>query len=96
MGNSLKGLIDKKKKDIVHLWFDTTIQTYAPDTARFYKGQQDPFANPVGHTASENLPFLLDQLLPGHGFHPQFKSDPQGLPVRRIARCVPAERIAGF
>jgi hypothetical protein len=63
MGNSLKGLIEKKKKDIIHLWFEATIQTYAPDTARFYKGQKDPFANPVGHTSSENIPFLLDQLL---------------------------------
>jgi hypothetical protein len=63
MGNSLKGLIEKKKKDVIHSWFEATIQTYAPDTAQFYKGQKDQFANPVGHTTSEGLPFLLDQLL---------------------------------
>ena len=63
MESSLKGLIEKKKKDIIHLWFEATIQTYAPDTAQFYKGQKDPFSNPVGNTASENLPQLLDQLL---------------------------------
>ncbi|MGD9149981.1 MAG: RsbRD N-terminal domain-containing protein, partial [Desulfobacterales bacterium] len=68
MGSSLKGLIEKKKKDIVQLWFEATLQTYAPDTARFYKGQKDPFANPVGHTSSENIPLLLDQLL--HDFDP--------------------------
>ena len=63
MGNSLKGLIEKKKKDILHHWFETTIQTYAPDTAQFYKGQKDRFANPVGNTTSEGLPNILDQLL---------------------------------
>ncbi len=63
MGNSLKGLIEKKKRDIIHLWFEATIQAYAPDTAKFYKGQKDPFANPVGNTTSEGLPIILDQLL---------------------------------
>ncbi|MBT8331178.1 MAG: RsbRD N-terminal domain-containing protein [Deltaproteobacteria bacterium] len=63
MGNSLKGLIEKKKKDIVQLWFEATIQTYAPDTAQFYKGQKDQFANPVGTITSEGISFLLDQLL---------------------------------
>ena len=63
MGNSLKGLIEKKKKDILQHWFEATIQTYAPDTANFYKGQKDPFANPVGNATSEGLPIILDQLL---------------------------------
>ena len=63
MGNSLKGLIEKKKKDILQHWFEATLQTYAPDTAQFYKGQKDAFANPVGNTTSEGLPIILDQLL---------------------------------
>jgi hypothetical protein len=63
MGNSLKGLIENKKKDIIQLWFEATIQTYAPDTARFYKGQKDQFANPVGTITSEGISFLFDQLL---------------------------------
>ena len=63
MGNSLRGLIEKKKKDILHHWFEATLQTYAPDTARFYKDQKDAFANPVGNTTSEGLPVILDQLL---------------------------------
>jgi hypothetical protein len=63
MGSSLKGLIKEKKKDIIHHWFEATIQTYAPDTAQFFKGQKDPFANPVGNVTAENIPHLLDQLI---------------------------------
>ncbi len=63
MGNSLKGLIEKKKKDIIHRWFEATLQTYAPDTVRFYKDQKDAFANPVGSATSNGLPIILDQLL---------------------------------
>jgi hypothetical protein len=63
MGHRLKGLIEKNKNDIIEKWFEATIQTYAPDTAPFYKGQKDQFANPVGNITAEGVSFLLDQLL---------------------------------
>ena len=63
MGHRLKGLIEKNKNDIIQKWFEATIQTYAPDTAQFYKGQKDPFANPVGNITAKGVEFLLDQLL---------------------------------
>lgn len=63
MGYRLKGLIEKKKDKIIKNWFEATLQTYAPDTAQFYKNQKDQFANPVGHITSQGISFLLDQLL---------------------------------
>jgi hypothetical protein len=63
MGTGLKGLIRKKKSEIIRNWFEATIQTYAPDTAQFFKGQKDQFGNPVGSITSKGLVFLLDQLL---------------------------------
>ena len=63
MGHRLKGLIEKNKDEIIKNWFEATIQTYAPDTAQFYKGQKDQFANPVGSITDKGLTFLLDQLL---------------------------------
>ena len=63
MGQRLKGLIEKKKEEIIKNWFEATLQTYAPDTAQFYKGSKDQFANPVGHITSEGISFLLAQLL---------------------------------
>jgi ribosomal protein S15P/S13E len=63
MGYRLKGLIEKKKDQLIKNWFEATLQTYAPDTAQFYKGRKDQFANPVGHITSQGISFLLDQLL---------------------------------
>ena len=63
MGTGLKGLIREKKSEIIRNWFEATIQTYAPDTAQFFKGQKDQFGNPVGSITSKGLVFLLDQLL---------------------------------
>jgi hypothetical protein len=63
MGHRLKGIIEKEKSEIIKKWFEATLQTYAPDTARFYKGQKDQFANPVGNITAKGVEFLLDQLL---------------------------------
>jgi hypothetical protein len=63
MGHRLKGLIEENKSEIIKNWFEATIQTYAPDTAQFYKGQKDQFANPVGNITAKGVEFLLDQLL---------------------------------
>ncbi len=63
MGIGLKGLIQKNKSEIIKNWFAATIQTYAPDTAHFYKNQKDQFGNPVGSITSKGIAFLLDQLL---------------------------------
>lgn len=63
MGHRLTGLIEKNKKEIIKNWFEATIQTYAPDTAQFFKGQKDQFGNPVGSITAKGIAFLLDQLL---------------------------------
>ena len=63
MGHRLKGIIEKEKSEIIKKWFEATLQTYAPDTARFYKGQKDQFANPVGNITADGLAILFDQLL---------------------------------
>ena len=63
MGHRLKGFIENNKDEIIKKWFEATLQTYAPDTAKFYKGQKDQFANPVGNINAQGVAFLLDQLL---------------------------------
>ena len=63
MGHRLKGFIENSKDEIIKKWFEATLQTYAPDTAKFYKGQKDQFANPVGNINAKGVEFLLDQLL---------------------------------
>ena len=65
MGKVLEKLIENKKSAILKSWMDATINSYAPDTAAFIKGQKDPFSNPVGGTTLKGLQVLLDQLING-------------------------------
>jgi len=59
----LAALLEKKKETIVKKWFGQVIQTYAPDTAMFYQGQKDAFANPVGSTTRQLLAKLYTSLI---------------------------------
>jgi len=56
-----------KKKELLKHWFQTTVDSYPADTARFLKDQSDPFANPVGRTTYQSLEALLDALISGAG-----------------------------
>ena len=48
MGKAFIKLLEDKKSAILKSWMDAAVNSYAPDTAAFLKGQKDPFSNPVG------------------------------------------------
>ena len=51
------------RTEIVRRWFDTTVDRYPAETAKFLRVQADPFANPVGAALREELAPILDVLL---------------------------------
>lgn len=57
----LEELLIRKKTEIIDRWFESVLNTYAPDTANFYKQQKDAFANPVGNIARRSLTGVFDQ-----------------------------------
>lgn len=61
----LKDLLLQKRSAILKRWFDAILETYPSDTASFLKKQKNQFANPVGHTISEVIEGLYEQLLEG-------------------------------
>ena len=62
---NFKDLLIEKKSAIVKKWFDLIIETYPSDPSNYFKKQTNPFLNPVGHTISEGIDGLFDELLNG-------------------------------
>jgi len=60
---SMMAQLVSQKEAIVGKWLARVIDTYPPETARFLRGQKDPFANPVGQTTHQSLAILVDMLL---------------------------------
>ncbi|MBI5665355.1 MAG: RsbRD N-terminal domain-containing protein [Nitrospirae bacterium] len=55
-------LLSEKKREIAKTWFDLIVETYPQDTANFLKTQKNRFGNPVGHTISEGIEVVLEEL----------------------------------
>lgn len=53
--------LSAKKKEIVGLWIDRTLDSYS--SPGFFKKSTDLFANPVGSNISQGLAILYDHLL---------------------------------
>lgn len=62
---NLKDLLVEKKSLIVKKWFNSIIDNYPADTSHFLKKQKDRFLNPVGHTISQNIDSLFDEIIQG-------------------------------
>ncbi len=59
----LSKLLEKKRPAILKKWLGEIFDTYPADTSRFLAGEQDRFANPVGHTIAANAEHLLNGLI---------------------------------
>ncbi|MDJ0782815.1 MAG: RsbRD N-terminal domain-containing protein [Desulfosarcinaceae bacterium] len=90
----LDKLLEQHEAAIVGLWVDHVINTYAPDSAHFYKTQKDQFANPVGITFSESLGNLFKALRTGGDRDELSKHLDPVLRIRAIQSFTPAEALA--
>jgi hypothetical protein len=90
----LDKLLEQREAAIVSIWVDHIVNTYAPDSAHFYKRQKDPFANPVGVTFSECLSQVFTALRTGANREELSKHLDPVLRIRAIQAFTPAEALA--
>jgi hypothetical protein len=61
----LEEILAQKAPAVVKTWVRMTLDTYPADAKRFLNEQKDPFANPVGHTLSQEMENIFLELLKG-------------------------------
>jgi hypothetical protein len=60
---NLQEILTRNSSAIVKTWLRMTLDTYPTDAKRFLNEQKDPFANPVGHTLSQEMEKIFHELL---------------------------------
>lgn len=60
---NLQEILTRNSPAIVKTWLRMTLDTYPTDARRFLNEQKDPFANPVGHTLSQEMENIFQKLL---------------------------------
>ena len=58
-------LLEERKDTIVGRWVDAVLSAYPADSAALFQAQQDPFANPLGHTVREATRGVFQVILDG-------------------------------
>ena len=61
----LEEILRQKAPAVVKTWIRMTLDTYPTNAKRFLNEQKDPFANPVGHTLSQEMEHIYLELLKG-------------------------------
>jgi hypothetical protein len=56
-------LLRQEKKAILAKWFKAISHGYPSETCKFLEGQQNPFANPVGHALHHGTEGIYEELL---------------------------------
>jgi hypothetical protein len=62
---TLGELLREREDSIALRWLEDALATYSSKASEFFMGQQDPFANPVGHSFRIGTKGLLRALLDG-------------------------------
>ena len=58
-------LLEQHREGITRRWFDAAVAAYPADGAAAFARQEDPFANPVGHSLREGTRGVFRALLEG-------------------------------
>ena len=90
---SISDLLSQKRKNLLNKWFEATISSYPPETARFLRREKDRFANPVGRTILEGLEPILDGLIKGRAPEESTTFLDNIIRIRAIQDFTPAQAL---
>lgn len=89
----LDSLLSANKKQILDLWFDRLLASYAPDTAKFFKRHGNTFDNPVGTTLHEGLGNVLQGMIEGRDSSDLASALLPMIKIRAIHDLAPSEAM---
>jgi len=90
----LKDLLSERKTAIVKKWFDLILQDYPADATHFFKQQKNPFANPVGHTLSQGISELFDELILGTDSDKVYSSLDDIIRIKAVQDFSPSQALS--
>jgi hypothetical protein len=88
----IKDALAGKKKDILALWIERTLDSYTSPS--FFKKATDPFANPVGSNIATGLTHLFEALQEGKGLESYTKPLDQVVRIRAVQEFTPGQAVA--
>ncbi len=62
---TFRELLQQNKEAIIQRWLESVLATYPEDSCAAFRRQEDPFANPVGHSLRVGTRAIVEALVDG-------------------------------
>jgi hypothetical protein len=87
-------LLEERKDAIVERWVDAVLAAYPSDAAALFRAQQDPFANPLGHSVREGTRGIFQTILGGMDPEELRSHLDQIIRIRAVQELSPREALS--
>ena len=91
----LTELIRLKRDAIAERWVKSALAAYPEDSAKLFRQEKDPFANPVGHSLREGTRAILDGVIDGQDTNEIQRHLDDIIKIRAVQQMAPSEAL-GF
>jgi hypothetical protein len=91
----LEQLLNTRKDSIIEKWLQHTLASYPLDGAKFLKGENDRFNNPVGYTIAVEIKNIYEELLGDMNREPLGEALEKIIRIRNVQEFAPSQAI-GF
>jgi hypothetical protein len=87
-------LLEERKDTIVERWVDAVLSVYPSDAAAIFQSQQDPFANPLGHSVREGTRGVFQTILNGMDQDDLREHLDQIVRIRAVQQLTPSQALS--
>ncbi len=87
-------ILAENKLSILNNWIESVLDSYPADGARFFKKQQDRFANPLGYKARKGLEEVFELLISDQVITELPDELQQFIKLRAVQTFTPSEALA--
>jgi hypothetical protein len=91
---NFKDLLRDRKKSVTKRWIDSILEGYSVDASNFFRKNTNQFANPVGHTFTEAIDGLFDELIRGSEPEKFFPCLHDIIKIRAVQDFTPSQAVS--
>jgi hypothetical protein len=86
--------LQQNRQTILGRWFELIIRTYPRVTSEFLAKQKDQFRNPVGHTITQSIAAIYDQVVSAMDTEELLRALDGIIRIRSLQDFTPSETVA--
>ena len=87
-------LLESRKDTIAERWVDVVLSAYPSGSAALFRAQQDPFANPLGHSVREGTRGVLQTILAGMDHEDLWTHLDKIIRIRAVQQFTPSQALS--